>query len=59
MASCAHTRAVNISLDSKRAPGEPEELIDLRELEFEPIEAPQEAKVWSGRGPRGRILNGR
>ncbi len=52
-------RLYRISLDSKRAPGEPEELIDLRDLKFEPIEAPQDAKVWGGRGPRGRILKGR
>lgn len=52
-------RLYRISVDSKRASGEPEELIDLRKLAFEPIEAPQDAKVWSGRGPRGRILKGR
>jgi len=49
-------RLYRILLNSKRAPAEPEMLIDLRDLTFEPVEAPQDAKLWSGRGPRGRVL---
>jgi hypothetical protein len=49
-------RLYRISLSSTRAPSEPEELIDLRDLKFEAVEAPQEAKLWSGRGPRGRVV---
>ena len=48
-------RLYRIALGSKHAPGEPEELIDLRDLKFEPVESPQDAKLWSGRGPRGRL----
>ena len=36
--------------------GEPEELIDLRELRFEAIKAPAEAQVWSGCAALGTLI---
>jgi hypothetical protein len=36
--------------------GTPDELIDLRDLKFEPSVAPPEATVWNGRSPRGQVL---
>jgi hypothetical protein len=35
---------------------EPQEIIDLRQLRFQPRSAPPEAKVWSGRSPRGVLI---
>jgi hypothetical protein len=35
---------------------QPEELVDLRQLRFQPRSAPPEAKVWSGRCPRGLLI---
>jgi hypothetical protein len=40
----------------KDHPGEPEELIDFRNLRFEPVEAPPEARVWSGIAPLGKVI---
>jgi hypothetical protein len=44
-------------IDGKFHLDTPEELIDLRDLKFEPCEAPREATVWNGRSPRGQVLN--
>jgi hypothetical protein len=35
---------------------EPVQVADLRELRFEEVLAPSEARVWSGRAPRGRAI---
>ena len=43
-------------VDGKSELGTPEELIDLRDLKFEPSVAPPQATVWNGRSPRGRAL---
>ena len=45
-----------IVIDGKSELGAPEELIDLRDLEFEPSVAPPQANVWKGRSPRRRAL---
>ena len=49
-------RLYRAALDLRRGPGEPEELIDLRGLRFETVEAPPEAKLWGGRPVAGRTL---
>jgi hypothetical protein len=36
--------------------GEPEELIDLRDVKFEEVVPPRDATLWKGRTPRGPIL---
>jgi hypothetical protein len=43
-------------LFAEAGPGTPEELIDLRSLSFEPIEAPPEAKKWIGQPAQGRAI---
>lgn len=35
---------------------QPEELVDLRQLRFQERSTPPEAKVWSGRSPRGLLI---
>jgi hypothetical protein len=45
-----------IVVDGKSELGTPEELIDLRDLKFEPSVAPSEATVWNGRSLRGQVL---
>ena len=47
-------RLYRCKVDSRRGPDEPEELMDLRSLRFEPVIAPPEAGAWSGRAPRGK-----
>jgi hypothetical protein len=49
-------RLHRIVVDGKSELGAPEELIDLRDLKFEPSVAPPQANVWKGRSPRGRAL---
>ena len=48
-------RLYRLAVD-EAGPGQPEELLDLREMRFEPISAPNEASMWSGRAPRGRLI---
>jgi hypothetical protein len=36
--------------------GNPLEVADLRDLRFEEVATPPEARVWSGRAPRGELL---
>lgn len=49
-------RLYRMDLNSRASLGEPDELLDLREMRFEPISAPHEATLWSGRAPRGRLV---
>jgi hypothetical protein len=49
-------RLHRIVVDGKSQLGTPEELIDLRDLKFEPVVAPPEATVWNERSPRGQVL---
>jgi hypothetical protein len=49
-------RLYRMVVDGKSERGTPEELIDLRDLKFEPSVAPPQATVWNGRSPRGRAL---
>jgi hypothetical protein len=49
-------RLYRVVVDGKSGPGTPEELIDLRDLKFEPSVAPPPATVWNGRSPRGQVL---
>ena len=49
-------RLYRMVVDGKSEPGTPEELIDLRDLKFEPRAAPPEATVWNGCSPRGQVL---
>jgi hypothetical protein len=51
-------RLYRIVVDDKSELGTPEELIDLRDLKFEPGVAPPQATVWNGRSPRGKVLTG-
>ncbi len=41
----------------KPSPCEPEELIDLRDFRFEPVEPPREAKLWGGEPLGGQLLS--
>ena len=49
-------RLYRAAADPRRGLGEPEELIDLRGLRFEAVEAPPEAKLWGGRPVAGLPL---
>ena len=49
-------RLYRVVVDGKSGPGTPEELIDLRDLKFEPSAAPPQATMWKGRSPRGQVL---
>lgn len=49
-------RLYRVRLDPRGGPGATEELIDLRDLRFEQVEAPPEAKLWGGRPVAGRPL---
>ena len=49
-------RLYRMSVDNRENLGEPEELLDLREMRFESIPAPHEATLWNGRVPRGRLI---
>jgi hypothetical protein len=49
-------RLYRVVIDPQSGPGTPEELIDLRKLSFEPIEAPPEAKQWGGQPVFGRAM---
>jgi len=49
-------RLYRMSVDDQAGLGEPEELLDLREVTFESIAAPHEATMWNGRAPRGRLI---
>ena len=51
-------RLYRIVVDGKSELDTPEELIDLRDLKFEPSVAPPQATVWNGRSPRGKVLTG-
>lgn len=42
--------------NQKTGPNEPEELIDLRDLRFETVEPPRQAKLWGGEPLTGRPL---
>jgi hypothetical protein len=49
-------RLYRVVVDGKSGPGTPEELIDLRDLKFEPSTVPPQATMWKGRSPRGQVL---
>jgi hypothetical protein len=49
-------RIYRMVVDGKSELGTPEELIDLRDLKFEPRAALPQATVWNGRSPRGQVL---
>jgi len=52
-------RLFRVRIDRRKGPTEPELLIDLSDLAFEPVEAPPEATVWNGPEPRGKLLRSR
>lgn len=49
-------RLYRIPIGARTSLPDPVEVADLRELRFEECPAPDEALVWSGRGPRGRLI---
>jgi hypothetical protein len=49
-------RLFRIPVNGSAGPREPIELIDLRELRFEPVTPPTEAQEWNGLSARGRVI---